>query len=355
MNAQVEAQLSSSPKKPTLDTAGLADIFPYYAGFYFDWARDLLGGFDPTRRLIVLDPWNGSGTTTLAAQHANHRSIGVDLNPVANIVATLRTDTMTGSDYFKISPPANYDVPFAETDPLLIWFTPETARRLRQWSTFITREYPESVALGFVALFRVVRGTTKKFAGTNPTWVKGASSRDQLVSHAVGFLDAMIEHETHFLQERCRSLEPRRERPLIIEGSSSSLPIASQTIDITLTSFATTLESCREIAVFPIERNYPQPPLDGKTLRPEHFERLWAIYSLPGYAFPRSTWNASLAKLALARNDLAHGNLAFYEIFQQAGRSVADIERYVNDIEGFTNHFIDSWWEYINDEGYLRH
>jgi hypothetical protein len=118
-------------------------------------------------------------------------------------------------------------------------------------------------------------------------------------------------------------------------------------------SYTTTLEMCSEIAVFPIEHRSPQPPLDGKTLKPEHFQRLWAIYSLPGYAFPQSAWYASLTKLSFARNDLAHGNLPFHEIFQQAGRSVDDVEQYVGDMELFARHFIDSWYEYIRDEGYL--
>ena len=119
-------------------------------------------------------------------------------------------------------------------------------------------------------------------------------------------------------------------------------------------SYATTLETCSEIAVFPILNNHPQPPLDGKTLKPQHFERLWSIYSIPGYAFPKSTWNASLTKLSLARNDLAHGNLPFYEIFQQAGRSVSEIERYVNDIADFIAHFVNSWEDYMDNERYRK-
>jgi len=117
--------------------------------------------------------------------------------------------------------------------------------------------------------------------------------------------------------------------------------------------YATTLESCAEIAEFPVVVNHPQPPLDGRTLRPEHFNRLWKIYSLPGYAFPRSAWDASLTKLALIRNDIAHGNLPFIEIFQQAGRSIKEIEGYLNDIEDFVAHFHDSWTEYMQSQQYL--
>jgi hypothetical protein len=117
--------------------------------------------------------------------------------------------------------------------------------------------------------------------------------------------------------------------------------------------YATTLETCIEIAQFPIVTNHPQPPLDGRTLRPEHFHRLWNIYSLPGYAFPRSAWNASLVKLALIRNDIAHGNLPYVEIFQQAGRSIKEVEGYVNHMQDFVAHFHDVWSEYMLNQKYL--
>jgi hypothetical protein len=118
-------------------------------------------------------------------------------------------------------------------------------------------------------------------------------------------------------------------------------------------SFATTLELCDDPAKFPIERSHPQPPLDGKTLKPEHFYRLWQIYQLPGAAFPDVRWPGALLKLAMARNDLAHGNLPYHEIFQQAGRSIPEIESYISSVSDFASHFVRSWNLYLHDESYL--
>ncbi|MFG2890468.1 HEPN domain-containing protein [Streptomyces sp. NPDC048248] len=118
-------------------------------------------------------------------------------------------------------------------------------------------------------------------------------------------------------------------------------------------SFTTTLESCSEVAKFPIEKSHPQPPLDGKTLKPEHFYRLWKIYQLPGDPFPNPGWPGSLQKMAMARNDLAHGNLPYHEIFQQAGRSIREIEYYVASVSDFSSHFVDSWNRYLASEDYL--
>lgn len=117
--------------------------------------------------------------------------------------------------------------------------------------------------------------------------------------------------------------------------------------------FATTLENCRDIAQFPLESKRPQPPLDGRTLKPEHFYRMWSIYSLPGEAFSDVSWPGSLLKLASARNDLAHGNLPYMEIFQQAGRASSDVEKYLDDVAAFADHFVANWCEYLDEEKYL--
>jgi hypothetical protein len=118
--------------------------------------------------------------------------------------------------------------------------------------------------------------------------------------------------------------------------------------------YATTLELCSDAVSLPVELRYAQPPLDGRTLRSEHFNRIWEIYGLPNFAFPMATWSASLQKMALFRNDVAHGNIPYDEIFQQAGRSVADVERYVNDISEFVIYLVTTWIEYLQLQGYLR-
>ncbi|MEU8804911.1 MAE_28990/MAE_18760 family HEPN-like nuclease [Spirillospora sp. NPDC048819] len=117
--------------------------------------------------------------------------------------------------------------------------------------------------------------------------------------------------------------------------------------------YATTLELCRDPIDLPLERKHAQPPLDGRTLRPEHFNRIWEIYGLSGEAFPVAAWSASLQKLALFRNDVAHGNISYMEVFQQAGRSVSDVERYVNDINEFVIYLATSWVDYLEAQDYL--
>ncbi|WP_338597127.1 HEPN domain-containing protein [Saccharopolyspora sp. SCSIO 74807] len=117
--------------------------------------------------------------------------------------------------------------------------------------------------------------------------------------------------------------------------------------------FATTLDVTDSIIQLPVTKGSIQPPLDGKTLKPEHYYRIWAIYGLPNDTFPQVSWGASLQKAALMRNDIAHGNLPFAEIFKQAGSSSPEVERYVDEVSAFAQHFTDTWITYIAQRQYL--
>jgi hypothetical protein len=117
--------------------------------------------------------------------------------------------------------------------------------------------------------------------------------------------------------------------------------------------FATTLDSCVVPLALPVAHKGAQPPLDGKTLRPSHFFQLWQIYGLPQSAFPEVAWVGSLQKLALARNDVAHGNSKFDEIFVQPGREVHHIEAYLDQMSLFGIHFVSRWEEYLRASRYM--
>jgi len=81
----------SSPKQTAAERR--ASPFPYYAGFSEAFVRDVLDALQATPGQIVLDPWNGSGTTTAIAKRAGLNAIGVDLNPALAVVAKARLAT----------------------------------------------------------------------------------------------------------------------------------------------------------------------------------------------------------------------------------------------------------------------
>ncbi|MDW3845257.1 site-specific DNA-methyltransferase [Micromonospora sp. BRA006-A] len=225
-----------SPKRPRVEMVGLADIFPYYAGFSFDWARGLLPSLATSSEPRVLDPWNGSGTTTLAAQALGYKSVGVDLNPIANVIARLRTQVQSSAE--AIPPPKGPLAAASADDPLSAWFTHPTVERLRSWTSELTLASRASATLGQVALFRVVKSLTSKFQGSNPTWVRRAASPDELVDVPADELDSLIVADQHHILSRLRTLprDKEKESVALVTASSSALPIKDGSIDVILTS-----------------------------------------------------------------------------------------------------------------------
>lgn len=64
-----------------------ARVFPYYAGYSEQFAESIIDKLALPEGSVILDPWNGSGTTSVASYKRGHRAIGIDLNPVMVLVA----------------------------------------------------------------------------------------------------------------------------------------------------------------------------------------------------------------------------------------------------------------------------
>lgn len=246
-----------TPKRPQSDKAGLADVFPYYAGFSFDWAKTQLQLEADAQSSVVLDPWNGSGTTTLAARANSIHSVGVDLNPIANVVAQLRVQAGNSMTICPTPPTSRARV--SKSEPLLAWFSNRTAKRVRQWSMALNSLPRSQSALGYVALFRVVRSLTTVFEGSNPTWVRRTSSREDIVDVEPSRLDEMIVRDQKNVMDRLAS-EPYSTAPVsIVRASSTQLPMREKTVDFILTSppYLTRIDYAvaysRELAVLGID------------------------------------------------------------------------------------------------------
>ncbi|MEU8814933.1 MAE_28990/MAE_18760 family HEPN-like nuclease [Actinoplanes sp. NPDC048796] len=118
-------------------------------------------------------------------------------------------------------------------------------------------------------------------------------------------------------------------------------------------AFATSMDRQQRGANLPLPRRGPLPPMDGRTPTPGLYSRIWAVYGLHREVFPVASWSASIQKLSGLRNDVAHGNLPIYQIFQQPAVDVPDIERYIDDVEAFASHFVATITDYIDTKLYL--
>lgn len=193
-----------SPKRNKRLQTGWEGFFPYYAGYPELFARELLQSAKLPRGAVVLDPWNGSGTTTYTATTLGLNSIGIDLNPVMIIVARARLLPPSEADHLRplaatilshahSTPPA-----LAPDDALLGWFDPATAAFIRGIEQNIRRSLvgsmtksPDGVHLDrisgtaatlYVALFAACRRLVAPFRSSNPTWLRAPKSDDARIA-----------------------------------------------------------------------------------------------------------------------------------------------------------------------------
>jgi site-specific DNA-methyltransferase (cytosine-N4-specific) len=77
--------------------AGVHGIHPYPAKFIPQIPRQLIEILAPSVGAVVFDPFCGSGTTLVEAKSAGYASVGVDLNPIATLIARAKTRDTTQS------------------------------------------------------------------------------------------------------------------------------------------------------------------------------------------------------------------------------------------------------------------
>lgn len=173
--------------------------YRYYAGYSAGFVKHALAETAPAA-VTVLDPWNGTGTTTVVAASQQIASVGVDVNPALVIVARAR---LLGAGVWASIGPLCEDViahsaaePMAD-DPLRFWFTDPAAAHLRGLQVSLQRLLVDSAAsrpasIGraaemstlaaffYTVLFRTVRVLIAPRAVSNPTWWKRVPEADRL-------------------------------------------------------------------------------------------------------------------------------------------------------------------------------
>lgn len=190
----------STPKRSGHSASGKAAWYAYYAGFSPRFVRDVLGVLALREHSIICDPWNGAGTTTQVAHDLGYSAFGYDLNPAMVMVAKARLlGAHTAPSHAVlcshiVRKASQYCAPVLEPDPLSVWFTPRSARFVRNieravqhllvddgdYVSLATRgdlgRVSSLAAFFYVALFRTVRQLLTKFGTTNPTWLKFPSN-----------------------------------------------------------------------------------------------------------------------------------------------------------------------------------
>ncbi len=251
-----------NPKRESKLALGRANWYPYYAGFSHRFAQTLIESLNIRRGSRVMDPWNGSGTTTLSAIRRGHNVFGYDLNPVMVIAAKAQML----SPFSKASlPPLTAEiiknartcstVELSRVDPLCTWLTPSSAADLRRVEAAIQHLLVESdvhtfyadaperaisdlAAFFYVALFRSTRSLLKNFFASNPTWVKRPSTeRERLRPSLETILNSFATEAKGMLSSLDGDALPIRKGSVhLTTASSDDIPLEDGSIDFVLTS-----------------------------------------------------------------------------------------------------------------------
>lgn len=206
---------------PKLGGAGAASDqwYRYYAGYSADFVEaslKIVGRVDGP----VLDPWNGTGTTTFVARKLGRDSIGCDVNPALGVIARARLlhPQITPSlDSLCEDIVAHSDEKIVKRDdPFEFWFDPAAAAHLRGLQRSIdrllvsthdatlppianTEAFGELASFFYVALFKTVRELVKPYGGSNPTWWKRLSDSDK-VSASASSIDEIFRNMVRSLE-----------------------------------------------------------------------------------------------------------------------------------------------------------
>ncbi len=206
-------------------------------------------------------------------------------------------------------------------------------------------------------LLRLLSGV--EAAPDSQSVLNSEEARAHAIVSIVAELEALVRetlkevHRTINAEQIASSELSRCVRQLAAHAHFDSLRDSSRHDNIwTARAAVTSLDVDHRLVTLPLPMKGPQPPLDGRTLIPEHFRRIWSVYGLPGEPFPTASTATSLQKLALARNDIAHGNLPFEEALQEPGRELRHVRQYLADIRELAQHFIAAWSSYLEGEMY---
>lgn len=252
-----------SAKRTKTERNGLHAWHPYYAGYSEAFVQSAIEYLGLSETDIILDPWNGSGTTGVMSTISGVKSIGVDVNDVMNIFAAAKSPMVLnhkGIIYTalktlkrKISKSSNASI---EDDALLEFMSPSLCRLARQAYTCLSKyKYPciasdedlNKVLISFnklnpvesfmkAALFMTLRELAGYKGGSNPTWLRGSTKKPSV--RASTFEKTYIKHLELMLAVLGEkfSTESEIQKNLVAPGDSCNLPLMKNGVDAIITS-----------------------------------------------------------------------------------------------------------------------
>lgn len=242
---------------------GPSSWYDYYAGYSDAFVYSVLDGMKLDAGAVVLDPWNGSGTTTQIARDRGVPALGYDINPAMVIVSKARildgsvnqSLNSVGGDIVKKADRARSRLPY-DIDPLEAWLDRGTARYLRRVEMAIHELLMDEMhysppyeaaslanvssltAFYYVALFRTVRDMLEPFRCSNPTWVKVPNDTSVRITASRSDVSAAFRgHVSNMARGvRDRAVSERQASIVLDLASSTRLPVADAAVGAVVSS-----------------------------------------------------------------------------------------------------------------------
>jgi hypothetical protein len=254
-----------SPKQNGGGIIGRAGWFPYYAGYSAAFVRAVLDQCKTGTTAIVLDPWNGAGTTTQVANDLGYCTVGFDLNPAMVLVAKARLLDQRQIPKLREALPAivraarRYRTKtYIQDDPLGLWLSPESVREVRHIERAIREVYATNgvgeccdiaemttyASFAYLVLFRMLRNSLSGFKASNPVWLKTAKSESELVSLGGKEMSnefrrcflALLDAYDHDYFQSSEASDERQNTVRIEVADSVQVPLESHVADIVVSS-----------------------------------------------------------------------------------------------------------------------
>jgi len=265
----------ASPKQPPIEQQ--KDWYPYYAGFTSAFVTDVFKSYLELAKSVV-DPWNGSGTTTAVAASRSVTSMGIDINPALSVVARARLTPKSIADSLApiaadIAAAAEKSTPAKrEHDPLLVWLGPAASNEIRKLQRAIhlvtaaddalevdlstgdesaPSRLPLITAFFYSALFAATRDLLRRFRGSNPTWMVAPTSPHKRLRPRPETIRVAFTDRVDYLSSRLQIIKPdSNELASILTGRASVILSDQHSFDACLTSppYATRIDYIKSSA-----------------------------------------------------------------------------------------------------------
>lgn len=256
-----------SPKRTHSSYKRSAILYHYYAGFSPEFVTDVLNSPDIKPNAIIMDPWNGSGTTTKVANDLGFSAIGFDLNPVMVIVAKAKLLNCTTADMREkllgnlesiLGLASSFqNENFSVDDPLGAWLEPESTMCFRNLERSIqillvnneyysiyaqeTLAHMSSLASFFyLALFKTLRSFLVTYVSSNPTWIKMSLAKKGVIHPSLDEIYHELKNQVHKMINTIIlddvGADHNSASIKIDCASSESLPLPNSSIDLVISS-----------------------------------------------------------------------------------------------------------------------